>query len=93
MSQPIDRPRTHRGGEGWEEAGQQEWRITQLADQMHRAAEILRKNKDLCANMMSVEQKGKSIADSEAEIERCARACDFFARLSRARAPDAFARR
>jgi acyl-CoA reductase-like NAD-dependent aldehyde dehydrogenase len=95
MTQHIDQLRTRRCCAACDEAGQRESRITQLADQMRRAAEILRRNKDLCANMMSAEQKGKSIADSEAEIESCAWACDLFAALSRAgsveEAPRAFA--
>ncbi len=94
MMQHIDQLRTRRHCAACDEAAQRESRMTQLADQMRRAAEILRRYKDLCANVMSAEQKGKSIADSEAEIESCAWACDLFAALSRAgpvqQAPRAF---
>jgi acyl-CoA reductase-like NAD-dependent aldehyde dehydrogenase len=84
MARHIDQSRTHRRGEGQDEVGQAEWCMSRLADQMHRAAQILRKNKDLCASVMSVELGGKSIADSETEIEKCAWASDLFAYLWRA---------
>jgi hypothetical protein len=60
MARHIDQSRTHRRGEGQDEVGQAEWCMSRLADQMHRAAQILRKNKDLCASVMSVEQGARA---------------------------------
>lgn len=43
-----------------------------------RAGEVLRRKKNEYAAVMSREM-GKVLAESEAEIEKCAKACDFFA--------------
>jgi succinate-semialdehyde dehydrogenase / glutarate-semialdehyde dehydrogenase len=45
---------------------------------MRNAGEVLRKNKDVYANTISIEM-GKMIHESRSEIEKCAAACDYFA--------------
>ncbi|MFZ6012519.1 MAG: NAD-dependent succinate-semialdehyde dehydrogenase [Bacteroidota bacterium] len=57
------------------------WRtqsFSQRATLMQRVAELLRQNKEQYAKIMSVEM-GKVIAESRAEVEKCASACDYFA--------------
>jgi acyl-CoA reductase-like NAD-dependent aldehyde dehydrogenase len=81
VAQHIDLSKTYRRDEDRDEAGPHD-RMIQLAAQVHRAGEILRRSKDLCANVMSLELKGESIADLEAEIERCSWACELLAHLS-----------
>jgi acyl-CoA reductase-like NAD-dependent aldehyde dehydrogenase len=58
-----------------------DWRATsfqQRGDLMHQAARYLRDNKTRLAGLMTAEM-GKPITDAEAEIEKCAFNCDFFA--------------
>jgi succinate-semialdehyde dehydrogenase/glutarate-semialdehyde dehydrogenase len=48
------------------------------AVKMKKAAEVLRKNKETYARIMSGEM-GKVLAESRAEIEKCAGCCDYYA--------------
>ena len=57
------------------------WRQTGFAERsalMRRAAAVLRDRKGDLARFMTTEM-GKPIAGAEAEVEKCALACDFFA--------------
>ncbi len=57
------------------------WRHTPLderAQLMRRAGATLRNRRDALANLMTREM-GKPIAQSEAEIDKCADGCDYFA--------------
>ncbi len=57
------------------------WRRTSFperATRMRRAAALLRERKTAHARLMT-EEMGKPIAASEAEVEKCAWVCDFFA--------------
>ena len=57
------------------------WRRTSLvvrAATMRRAAEWLRRNEDPYARLMALEM-GKPVRDGLAEVQKCARACDYFA--------------
>jgi len=57
------------------------WRNTSFkerAELMHKAAEILRANKEKYARTITLEM-GKIIAESKAEIEKCAWVCDYYA--------------
>jgi succinate-semialdehyde dehydrogenase/glutarate-semialdehyde dehydrogenase len=57
------------------------WKTTSIADRaslMKKAGEILRKNKEEYARLISLEM-GKVIRESRAEIEKCAWACDYYA--------------
>src|SRR5690348_6215224 len=57
------------------------WRRTSFADRskvVHKAAEILRARKDEFARLMT-EEMGKTLTDGRAEVEKCARHCDWFA--------------
>lgn len=57
------------------------WRNTSLADRctlMHKAAEVLRVNKEKYAAIVTQEM-GKLINDARAEVEKCASVCDFYA--------------
>jgi succinate-semialdehyde dehydrogenase/glutarate-semialdehyde dehydrogenase len=57
------------------------WRRTPLAERATRlraAAEVLRRDRDALARLMTLEM-GKPIAQSEAEVDKCAWACDHFA--------------
>jgi succinate-semialdehyde dehydrogenase/glutarate-semialdehyde dehydrogenase len=58
-----------------------DWRRTSFADRskvIHKAAEILRARKDEFARLMT-EEMGKTLTDGRAEVEKCARHCDWFA--------------
>ncbi len=57
------------------------WRDKSFAERqslMHRAANVLRQNKEEYARLMSSEM-GKIIKESRAEIEKCAWVCDYYA--------------
>lgn len=57
------------------------WRNTPMADRcalMHKAAEVLRANKDKYA-LIVTQEMGKLITDARAEVEKCASVCDFYA--------------
>ena len=57
------------------------WRKTPMEERcglMHKAAEVLRKNKDKYAAIVTQEM-GKLINDARAEVEKCASVCDFYA--------------
>ncbi len=57
------------------------WKTTPLAQRaslMKKTGEILRKNKEEYARLITQEM-GKIIRESRAEIEKCAWACDFYA--------------
>src|SRR4051812_37531846 len=45
---------------------------------MKNAGEILRKNKEQHARIISAEM-GKALTESRGEVEKCAGACDFYA--------------
>ena len=58
-----------------------EWRNTPMAERcalMHKAAEVLRANKEKYAAIVTQEM-GKLINDARAEVEKCATVCDFYA--------------
>jgi succinate-semialdehyde dehydrogenase/glutarate-semialdehyde dehydrogenase len=62
-------------------AASPDWRNTPMADRcalMHKAAEVLRTNKDKYAAIVTQEM-GKLINDARAEVEKCATVCDFYA--------------
>jgi succinate-semialdehyde dehydrogenase/glutarate-semialdehyde dehydrogenase len=52
--------------------------ITERATLIKKAGEILRKNKDHYARLITAEM-GKVIRESRAEIEKCALVCDYYA--------------
>lgn len=57
------------------------WRNTPMAERcalMHKAAEVLRTNKEKYAAIVTQEM-GKLINDARAEVEKCASGCDFYA--------------
>jgi succinate-semialdehyde dehydrogenase/glutarate-semialdehyde dehydrogenase len=59
----------------------QAWKNVSIAERsklMKKAGEILRKNKEEYARLITQEM-GKIIRESRAEIEKCAWACDFYA--------------
>ncbi|HEY1727465.1 MAG TPA: NAD-dependent succinate-semialdehyde dehydrogenase [Candidatus Baltobacteraceae bacterium] len=61
--------------------GYRAWRTTRFAERsvaMHRAGEVLRARKPEYAALITREM-GKPIAEAEAEIDKCAGACDYFA--------------
>jgi succinate-semialdehyde dehydrogenase/glutarate-semialdehyde dehydrogenase len=58
-----------------------DWRRTSLADRakvVRKAADVLRRRKDEFARLMTLEM-GKALTDGEAEVEKCAFNCDWFA--------------
>jgi succinate-semialdehyde dehydrogenase/glutarate-semialdehyde dehydrogenase len=60
------------------------WKETSFTDRsrlMKKAAEVLRKNIDAYAGLMSLEM-GKIIRESRAEVEKCAWVCDYYAENS-----------
>jgi len=57
------------------------WRYVSFAERsklMHKAAEVLRKNIDKYARLITVEM-GKVIKESRAEVEKCAWVCEYYA--------------
>lgn len=57
------------------------WRTTSMAERsklLHKAAEVLRQKKSDIAHIITNEI-GKTLAASEAEIEKCAAVCDYYA--------------
>jgi succinate-semialdehyde dehydrogenase/glutarate-semialdehyde dehydrogenase len=59
----------------------QKWKRTSFEHRkklMHKAADILRKNKDKYAKTMAIEM-GKPITQGRAEVEKCAWVCDYYA--------------
>ncbi len=57
------------------------WRETSFAERsahLHRVADYMRKHKAELAQFSTLEM-GKPIVEAEAEIEKCAWACDFYA--------------
>ena len=57
------------------------WKATAMSERcrlMHKAAEVLRINKDKYAKIVTQEM-GKLINDARAEVEKCATVCDFYA--------------
>jgi acyl-CoA reductase-like NAD-dependent aldehyde dehydrogenase len=63
----------HRAWEGWARTS-----LPERGQVMHRVTSYLRENKSRFSRLISMEM-GKPIAEAEAEIEKCAMACDFFA--------------
>lgn len=60
---------------------QAEWRQTPLSERaalLKRMAKVLRANKDSYARTITLEM-GKPIVEAEAEVEKCAMNCDFYA--------------
>ncbi len=58
-----------------------DWKKTSFAHRrklMHKAAEVLRKNKNEYATLMAQEM-GKPIVDGRAEVEKCAWVCEYYA--------------
>ena len=59
----------------------QKWKRTSFDHRkklMHKAADILRQNKDKYAKIMAIEM-GKPITQGRAEVEKCAWVCDYYA--------------
>lgn len=59
----------------------QSWRrraFSERAEMMHKAAEILRRDKDKLAVLMA-EEMGKVLREGRAEAEKCAWVCDYYA--------------
>ncbi len=59
----------------------QSWRETSFAERskhLHTVARFMRQNKERLGRLSTLEM-GKPIAEAEAEIEKCAWACDFYA--------------
>ncbi|MCK4866374.1 MAG: aldehyde dehydrogenase family protein, partial [Gammaproteobacteria bacterium] len=57
------------------------WQNTPMAERcalMHKAAEVIRVNKEKYAAIVTQEM-GKLINDARAEVEKCAAVCDFYA--------------
>jgi succinate-semialdehyde dehydrogenase/glutarate-semialdehyde dehydrogenase len=52
--------------------------LLQRCDLLRKAAEILRTRKDTLANLITLEM-GKLYTESQAEIEKCALGCDYYA--------------
>jgi len=63
------------------ESTYRKWRKTQFNERsslMHKAAEVLRKNKDKYAQIMT-DEMGKTKKEAIAEVEKCALCCDYYA--------------
>ncbi|WP_215223597.1 NAD-dependent succinate-semialdehyde dehydrogenase [Echinicola shivajiensis] len=62
----------------------QKWKRKSIAERsslMHKAGEVLRKNKEKYAKTISLEM-GKVISESRAEVEKCAWVCEYYAEKS-----------
>ena len=60
---------------------QADWRRSPFAERsrlMHRAAAVMRENRDRYAALMT-EEMGKTITDARAEVEKCAVSAEYFA--------------
>jgi succinate-semialdehyde dehydrogenase/glutarate-semialdehyde dehydrogenase len=63
-----------------------DWRRTTFAQRakvMSKVAELLKQNRDRYAHLMTTEM-GKPIVQSEGEIDKCAAACEFYAKHAEA---------
>ena len=63
------------------DAAFRQWRVTSIDDRavaMHALARVLRDRKDRYARLITLEM-GKPISEAQAEIEKCALNCDFYA--------------
>lgn len=61
---------------------QRDWRTTPISERtklLEAMAQVLRARKQQLARLITLEM-GKPLADSEAEVEKCALNCDFYAR-------------
>ena len=65
---------TQKAFEGWRET-----KFAERAELMLNAAEVLRKNKEDYSELMTLEM-GKPIAQSRAEIEKCALVCEYYSK-------------
>jgi len=68
---------------------QRKWAATPIAERVKvlaAAAGILRSNKEKYARLITAEM-GKPIVEAEAEIEKCALTCDFYAEKRRISSP------
>src|SRR3972149_8716338 len=63
---------TQKAFEGWRET-----KFAQRAELMLNAAEVLKRKKEKYAELMTLEM-GKPIAQSRAEIEKCALVCEYY---------------
>lgn len=64
---------THAAYENWKQTD-----LSHRSDLMRKAASTLRKHKARYAAIMT-EEMGKTLSDSEAEVEKCAWVCDYYA--------------
>src|ERR1700691_3012627 len=63
------------------DAAQKAWSVTRLAARVacvRRLGEVLRARREGLARLATMEM-GKPIVQAEAEIDKCAHACDFYA--------------
>ncbi|MGW4559679.1 NAD-dependent succinate-semialdehyde dehydrogenase [Streptomyces sp. NPDC004365] len=71
-------------------AAQADWRqrtVTERAPLLERLADVLRQNKDAYARLITAEM-GKPIGQAEAEIEKCAVTCEYYAEHAAAHLAD-----
>ncbi|HEX7029694.1 MAG TPA: NAD-dependent succinate-semialdehyde dehydrogenase [Gammaproteobacteria bacterium] len=63
-------------------AAQREWALVPVAERaalMNRAAQVLREQRDEFARVIT-EEMGKLVAEARAEVEKCAKACEYYAK-------------